>query len=142
VRTATTTDSADIARLVTALGYPSSPAQMQKRLETIVCDDDYASLVACDGEEIAGFIGTRVGPLYEDDGCYGQIMALAVAAGRHRQGIGRALLQAAESMLMRRGVSVVIVSSGNQRAAAHGFYENNGYAWTGRRYKKTLAAPG
>ena len=58
---------------MSALGYPTSSAQMHKRLESILCDDDYATLVACDGEHIVGFIGTRVGPLYESDGCHGQI---------------------------------------------------------------------
>ena len=79
---------------------------MHKRLESILCDDDYATLVACDGEHIVGFIGTRVGPLYESDGCYGQIMALAVAGDHQRHGIGRMLMQAAESVLMGRKVSV------------------------------------
>ena len=62
---------------MSVLGYPTSPAQMYKRLESILCDDDYVTLVACDGEHVVGFVGTRVGPLYESDGCYGQIMALA-----------------------------------------------------------------
>lgn len=88
LRSATIADSVRVARLVSALGYPTSPAQMHKRLESILCDDDYATLVACDGEHIVGFIGTRVGPLYESDGCYGQIMALAVAGDHQRHGIG------------------------------------------------------
>ena len=142
VRSATTADSVRIARLVSALGYPTSPAQMHKRLESILCDDDYATLVACDGEHIVGFIGTRVGPLYESDGCYGQIMALAVAGDHQRHGIGRMLMQAAESVLMGREVSVLVVTSGNQRADAHAFYEKNGYTWTGRRYKKTVESSG
>jgi ribosomal protein S18 acetylase RimI-like enzyme len=142
VRSATIADSVRVARLVTALGYPTSPAQMRKRLESILCDDDYATLVACDGEDIVGFIGTRVGPLYENDGCYGQIMALAVAGDDQRRGIGRMLMQAAESVLIAREVSVLVVTSGNQRADAHAFYERNGYTWTGRRYKKTVESSG
>jgi hypothetical protein len=35
---------------------------MCKRLETILAEHNYATLVACDGKEIVGFIGTRVGP--------------------------------------------------------------------------------
>jgi ribosomal protein S18 acetylase RimI-like enzyme len=135
-------DSERVARLVTALGYPTSVAQMHKRLESILCDDDYATLVAHDGEDIVGFIGTRVGLLYESDGCYGQIMALAVIGEYQRQGIGRMLMQAAESVLIGREVSVLVVTSGNQRADAHAFYEKNGYAWTGRRYKKTVESSG
>jgi ribosomal protein S18 acetylase RimI-like enzyme len=48
------------------------------------------------------------------------------------------LTQAAESMLVARGVCVLVVTSGNQRADAHAFYEKNGYTFTGRRYKKTV----
>jgi ribosomal protein S18 acetylase RimI-like enzyme len=123
---------------VSALGYPTSSQQMCKRLETILADDNYATLVACDGEEIVGFIGTRVGPLYESDGHYGQIMTLAVATDHQRRGIGRKLMQAAEAMLIARGVCVLIVTSGNQRPDAHAFYEKNGFAFTGRRYKKSV----
>ena len=87
-------------------------------------------------------ISVLIGLLYEGDGCYGQIMALAVVGDHQRQGIGRMLMQAAESALIGRDVSVLVVTSGNQRADAHAFYEKNGYAWTGRRYKKTVASSG
>jgi ribosomal protein S18 acetylase RimI-like enzyme len=112
---------------------------MQARLESILRDDDYDTLVACDGDDIVGFIGMRVGPLYESDGCYGQIMAMAVAGDHQRRGIGRLLLQAAESAMMAREVSVLVVTSGSQRADAHAFYEKNGYTWTGRRFKKMVS---
>ena len=111
---------------------------MNTRLESIMPDDDYATLVACDGAHVVGFIGTRIGPLYEDDGRYGQIMALAVAAHYRGRGIGRMLVQTAESMFIARDVSVLVVTSVNQRADAHAFYEKNGYTWTGRRFKKMV----
>jgi ribosomal protein S18 acetylase RimI-like enzyme len=112
---------------------------MSKRLASVLSDEDYATLVACNDEQIVGFIGTRVGPLYETDGCYGQIMALDVAAEHQRCGIGRRLVQAAESIMIARGASVLVVTSGIQRADAHTFYEKSGYAFTARRYKKTVA---
>jgi ribosomal protein S18 acetylase RimI-like enzyme len=136
VRHAILADSAQAAQLISTLGYPTSLTQMAKRLAAILSDEGYATLVACDGEHVVGLIGTRVGPLYESDGHYGQIMALAVASNYQRQGIGRMLLRAAESMLIARGVSILIVTSGVQRTNAHAFYENNGYAFTGRRYTK------
>jgi ribosomal protein S18 acetylase RimI-like enzyme len=138
VRIATTADSERLARLVSEMGYPTSSTQMGKRLESIFSDEDYATFVACDEEQIVGVIGTRVGPLYESDGHYGQIMVLTVARGHQRRGIGRRLMQAAESMLVARGVRVLVVTSGNQRADAHAFYEKNGYTFTGRGYKKTV----
>lgn len=123
------------------LGYAVSPTEMRTRLEEILADDDYVTLVACDHNEVVGFIGTRVGPLYESDGLYGQIMALAIANDRQRRGTGRALIEAAESEIAARGARVVLVTTGHQRADAHAFYEKNGYTFTGRRYTKVIGSP-
>lgn len=139
IREVAVADSKAIARLVSELGYPTSTSQMQLRLEAILNDDDYHTLVACEGGDIVGFVGTRSGPLYEDEGLYGQIMALAVAPNQQRRGIGRLLMRSAESRLVERGARIVVVASGNHRADAHAFYENCGYSFTGRRYKKLLA---
>ena len=65
-------------------------------------------------------------------------MALAVAMDHHRRGIGRTLIEAAESILVERGARVLVVASGNHRDDAHAFYEKNGYTFTGRRYKKSI----
>ena len=138
IRPAAVTDFATIARLVSDLGYPTSPTEMQRRLEAIFADPDYHTLVACDPDHIIGFVGTRSGPLYEADGRYGQIMALAVAHTHHRRGVGRMLMEAAESQLAERGARELVVTSGNHRAGAHAFYESCGYTFTGRRYKKSL----
>ncbi len=123
------------------LGYAVSPTEMRTRLEQILADDDYVTLVACDHNEVVGFIGTRVGPLYESDGLYGQIMALAIANDRQRRGTGRALIEAAELEIAARGARVVLVTTGHQRADAHAFYEKNGYTFTGRRYTKVIGSP-
>lgn len=52
--------------------------------------------------------------------------------------MGRMLMQVAESALIKRGVRVLVVNSGNQRSDAHAFYESCGYSFTGRRYKKSF----
>jgi ribosomal protein S18 acetylase RimI-like enzyme len=140
IRHATMADSEQIAQLVTDLGYATSAVQMCKRLEALLSDEDYSTLVACEGERIVGFIGSRLGPLYESDDPYGQIMALAVATDHHRRGVGRTLMQAIESVLVDRGARVLVVASGNHRADAHAFYEKNGFTFTGRRYKKAIAS--
>jgi ribosomal protein S18 acetylase RimI-like enzyme len=139
IRKAAVADSESVARLVTELGYPTSASQMQRRLNVILHDDDYHTLVAYEDGRVVGFVGTRVGPLYEDDGHYGQIMALAIAPTYQRRGIGRMLMRAAESALVDAGARVLVVTSGNHRAGAHAFYESCGYSFTGRRYKKSLA---
>lgn len=137
-RQAAVVDAEAMASLVTDLGYPTATSQMQRRLEVILDDKDYDTLVACLDGDVVGFVGTRSGPRYEDDGHYGQIMALAVAPNHQRHGVGRMLMRAAESRLVDRGVRVIVVASGNQRSDAHAFYESCGYRFTGRRYMKSL----
>ena len=138
IRDATIADAGRIAALMTELGYPTSAEQMSSRLTTILHDDSYRTLVACDGATIAGVVGTRVGPMYEIDEPYGQIMALVIAAEYRRHGIGGRLVEAAESFFAGRGARVVIVTSAHRRADAHAFYESHGYAFDGRRFKKPL----
>ena len=142
IRNATVEDSGPIAGLTTELGYPTSTSQMQQRLEAIVGDDDYATFVACDDAEIVGVIGTRTGRLYEVDESYGQIMVLSVAGGHQRRGIGWMLLRAAEESLVERGAGILIVTTANHRADAHAFYEQCGYTFTGRRYRKSASVSG
>ena len=140
IRQATLVDAAPLARLVSGLGYPTSPNQMQRRLEAILRNADYETLVAVRQSEIVGFVGTRIGCLYEQDDRYGQIMALAVATDQHRRGVGRLLLQAAETRLVERGARVLVVTSGIPRTDAHAFYEACGYTFTGRRYMKAFTS--
>ena len=141
IRKAAVADAEPVARLVSALGYPTSASQMQRRLDAILADDDYHTLIADEDGRVVGFVGTRVGPIYEDDGQYGQIMALAVAPTSQRRGVGRMLMRAAESALVDAGAQVLVVTSGNHRPDAHAFYEDCGYTFTGRRYMKALDRP-
>jgi GNAT superfamily N-acetyltransferase len=139
IRSAALADAEPLARLMTELGYPTSSQQMERRLTSILGDASYRTFVACDGDAIVGVIGTRVGPMYEIDAPYGQIMAMVVSATHRRQGVGVLLVQAAESHFLERGAAVSIVTSANRRGDAHAFYEAHGYTFDGRRYKKALA---
>jgi len=136
IRPATSADAEGLATLVTALGYPTLPSQMTARLNAILAERHYTTLIAEDRGAPVGFIGIRRGLAYEADLPYAQIMALAVASSHRRQGVGRALVQAAEAMLAQTGIAVAVVTTGNQRSDAHRFYEANGYTFTGRRYLK------
>jgi ribosomal protein S18 acetylase RimI-like enzyme len=140
IRPATLADADALARLMCDLGYPTSSRQMKQRLTAILRDATYQTFVACDGDTIAGVIGTRVGPMYELDHPYGQIMALVVAEDYRRHGVGLMLVHAAESHFIEQGAGVSIVTSAHRRADAHAFYERHGYAFDGRRYKKSLTA--
>lgn len=133
-------DSEAIALLVSDLGYPTSDHQMRQRLVAVAGDGDYETLIARHDGIVVGFAGTRVGHLYEADERYGQVMVLAVAVEWQRRGIGRMLMEAAESGLIARRARVLVVTSGNHRTGAHAFYESCGYSFSGRRYEKLAAS--
>jgi ribosomal protein S18 acetylase RimI-like enzyme len=142
LRPASLSDVEALAGLVTELGYPTSLEEMRVRLQAVLEDADYDTFVARVGERVVGFVGTRLGPVYEANGLQGQIMALVVAEGYRRSGIGRSLMRAALENLEVRGATSTIVNTGNQRAGAHAFYEALGFVFTGRRYRKSKPTDG
>ncbi|WP_367870491.1 N-acetyltransferase family protein [Luteolibacter sp. Populi] len=138
IRQSTPEDAAALARLVTDLGYPVDPAGMAARLGSL--SPDHRTLVAEVDGQIAGFIGMVKFPIYEASAPIGYILALSVSPAHQGQGIGRALMAAAEQCFLDLGVRDVRVTSGLHRPEAHGFYEALGYAKTGYRFRKVLDA--
>lgn len=129
-------DAEALAGLVTELGYPTSPVEMRSRLQAVLEDADYRTIAALVGERVVGFVGARLGRVYEANGLQGQIMALVVSEEFRGLGIGRSLMLAAVEDLEARGALNYIVNTGIQRKDAHAFYEALGYEFTGRRYRK------
>lgn len=101
IREVTAGDAEGIATLMSELGYPTSPDQMQRRLAAIFHDKDYDTFAAFNGADIVGFAGARSGHLYEDDALYGQVMTLVVAPALRRGGVGRLLIRAVEARTPR-----------------------------------------
>jgi ribosomal protein S18 acetylase RimI-like enzyme len=133
-------DAAAIAGLVSVLGYPVGTDEMRSRLAAL--SPDHHTLVAQVGDELAGFIGLAVIQPYESSVPFGFILALAVDPDHQRQGIGTALVRAAEGYFQEQGVGDIRVSSGLHREEAHRFYEAAGYAKTGFRFRQLLTDEG
>jgi GNAT superfamily N-acetyltransferase len=68
------------------------------------------------------------------------LSALVVSGDCRGGGVGRALVEAAEQELQRRGCALVEVTSNVQREDAHAFYKHLGYELTSHRFKKELRA--
>jgi GNAT superfamily N-acetyltransferase len=68
----------------------------------------------------------------------GRIATLVVDAAVQGQGIGRALVAAAEELLAGMGCGLVEITSNMRFASAHGFYEHLGYERTSMRFAKVL----
>jgi ribosomal protein S18 acetylase RimI-like enzyme len=130
-------DAAALAGLLSTLGYPATRDDVVGRMAAL--SDSHHTLVAVAGEKVAGFIGIVSLPVYEHPDPIGYILALSVSPAYQGQGIGKALLRAAEDWFRREGVKDIRVSSGLQREEAHRFYEQSGYAKTGYRFRKLLA---
>jgi len=140
IREARPEDVAELALLMTQLGYPTSPKEMKIRFETIASHPDYRTLVAVVDEEIVGLAGLMKGLYYEFNGEYLRILSFVVKDSGRKQGIGRVLLGACEQWAISEGLNASVLSSGNRaaREAAHAFYQKMGYSIKSSGFYKQL----
>ena len=140
IRTATLADAPALADLITQLGYPTTPAQMAARFAVVGLHDDYRMLLAEDDLGPVGLIGLHRGLSWEYDGCYVRAGAVVVSSRARHQGVGEALIAAAEAWGREIGATRLVLSCGNrpERAIAHQFYPAMGFAPTTTGYSKTL----
>ena len=138
VREALRQDASDLARLVADLGYPVEPDEFWPRVEKMP-PALYRTLVAANESGVVGFIGLLTLPVYEHARPVGWILALCVAPDHRSQGIGTALLAAAENHYRNNGVVDIRLHSGMRRDEAHRFYEKMGFDKSGYRFKKILS---
>lgn len=128
-------DTPALAELCTELGYPSTPGQVQKRLDALLGRSDQAVFVAAlpDGQ-LAGWAHAWLCVEMESD-AFVELAGLVVADGLRSQGIGRALLDEVEAWARAAGVPAVRLRSNILRTRAHEFYLRQGY----EKYKTQAA---
>jgi GNAT superfamily N-acetyltransferase len=141
IRRAETGDAAALADLMTQLGYPTRASEMEMRMEDISADKNYVTFVAVNDGKVCGMIGTFTSCSYEHNNPGGRILALVVSEKMRGQGVGQALIMAAEADFARRNVRRVAVNTRFERTEAHEFYEKAGYTKNGFRLVKELAVP-
>ena len=138
IRTATLSDAPSVAHLVSQLGYQTTAAQMESRLQAMLARTEYVLFLAETNHTVIGLVGAYLTLGLELDGPYGRLGGLVVDEGWRGQGIGKRLLGAVEGWLKRRGASLLLITSGLHRAEAHGFYRHLGYEETGLRFAKKI----
>jgi GNAT superfamily N-acetyltransferase len=141
IRVAELSDAETLADLMTQLGYPTRVSEMQMRMEEIVADARYATFVAVSKGKVCGMIGTVCQYSYEHNGPSGRILAFSVSEKMRRQGVGRALIAAAENDFAQKNIRQLAVNTRFERKDAHKFYEQAGYISNGFRWVKELPAP-
>jgi GNAT superfamily N-acetyltransferase len=139
IRRAQVTDAAEMARLAGELGYPMSAAEMTRRLAVLLPNERHYVAVAASGERLLAWMHVEHRFSLEG-GDRAELMGLVVDATARRQGLGRALLDVAESWAVAQGMSSLTVRSNAARESSHPFYESLGYARskTQHVYTKTV----
>ena len=133
-------DASDLAALMCELGYETTTTEMRERLGPILGDARCSTIVGEMDNKVCGMIGTLAYASHEHNDLSGKIIALVVSKKQRRNGIGRALVAAAEEDFARRRITRVTLTARFEREGAHQFYEALGYARTGFRFAKNLRA--
>jgi GNAT superfamily N-acetyltransferase len=109
------------------LGYPTNDTSFAERVSAVSANQDDAVLIAEESGAVVGLVAVHSFEMLHRAGRLGRITALVVSATARRRGLGRELLNAAESHLRSIGCIKLEVTSGANRADAHSFYAAHGY---------------
>jgi GNAT superfamily N-acetyltransferase len=138
VRPATAADAAAIARLLDQLGYPTDVADVPARLERLAHGPRGTVLLACREGAVLGLATVHIVSVLNRRRDVAWLTALVVDEAARRGGVGRALVQAVETLARRSGCERLSVTTYADRADARAFYLGLGLAQTGLRFGKTL----
>jgi GNAT superfamily N-acetyltransferase len=132
IRTATREDCAGIAALVCALarergGVLPDEGAVLAAAEVCVCDRT-TLLVADEGGEVAGYLAVHWIPFPLLAGREGYVSDLVIAESWRGQGVGKALLEAAEQRALAQGcVRLMLNNRITSEAFTHGFFTGAGF---------------
>ncbi|MGE0702324.1 MAG: N-acetyltransferase family protein [Vicinamibacterales bacterium] len=116
---------------------------MHERLRNILNEGaSRVTLVAEGNEGIVGMAGATVERVSEKDGIFAHLAILVVAERARRAGVGRQLVEAAETWATTKGAYEMSLTSGLPREGAHRFYEACGYTRNGFRFIWRLSNAG
>lgn len=141
VRQALPADAEPLAALATELGYPTAGTDVLGRLSALTETPGHVVFVAEGGDgEILGWIHLMPqNLLYMPSRT--ELGGLFVRAEHRREGLGRALLNAAEEWASGQGYAEMVVRSNVARTESHAFYPGVGFRVekTQKVYVKELA---
>ena len=132
-------DAPALAPLLAELGYPCEVEEASRRLAALLESGGCVAIVAEIDDRIVALATAHEMNLLHSSGKVVQLTMLVVASSARRSGVGRALVEAAETWARWRGCMRMVVASNERRKDAHAFYERLGFAHTSRYYSKMLS---
>ncbi len=140
IRRARASDAARVADLSGQLGYPTTSAEITKRLRRLKPASQNALFVAeSPGAGVVGWAHVSVTHLVEV-GTRAELNGLIVDEAQRSLGAGARLLEAAEDWACKHGCPSMSVRSNVIRERAHKFYQRQGYEHykTQKAFRKAL----
>ena len=137
IRAARAEDSDQLADLTASLEFPVDPAGIARRVVALGIAG-IPQLVAAEDDRVLGVCGLHLMTTIHRDFPMGRITFLAVRADSRGRGIGRQLVEAAETLLRSKGCEYLEVTSNVRLEQAHLFYERMGFQRTSYRFAKSL----
>ena len=140
IRRARTSDAPQVAELSGQLGYPTTAAEIVKRMRKLKPASQNAMFVAeSPSAGVVGWTHVSVTHLIEV-GTRAELNGLVVGEGQRSLGAGARLLEAAEDWARKQDCPSMSVRSNVIRDRAHKFYERLGYEHykTQKAFRKAL----
>ena len=116
-----------VARLCRDLGAGAEPDDISKRIGGILADSGHQVLIAESPEGgVVGWVHVFGAPRVQSEP-FAELGGLAVTASERRKGIGRQLVESAESWAHSNGFRTLRVRSRVERSPAHEFFQSLGF---------------
>jgi predicted N-acetyltransferase YhbS len=136
IRPADAVDAEAIAGLISG-DFEASEDEISDRLP-ILSRTGEPPLLAKLGNEVVGVITWHVMHVLHRPQPVGRISFLEVTEEARKQGIGRALVEAAEARIAEKGCGLIEVTSNEKLKAAHKFYGRLGFERTSFRFARAV----
>ena len=143
VRTATDADAVGAAECLAALGFEVPSQRVAESLRSVAGNASTKAYVATDTATgtVLGVVGVHRIPMLHWAGDIARVTVLAVRIDAQRQGVGRALMAAAEDFAWSHHCERLEVVTGDHRTGAHAFYARLGYELRSKRFVKYAPTP-
>ncbi|MFD1365257.1 GNAT family N-acetyltransferase [Actinoplanes sichuanensis] len=120
-------DASKLVGLLNQLGYPTTEASVNERLDHWLDDRSSWLIGADDDGDLVGVAALHVMPMLEVSGKLGRLLALVVDERCRGRGVGQALVAAVEGQARAAGCVKLEITSSRHRSRTHEFYKLLGY---------------